>query len=301
MYRLKTGKKQYYRATPSGGSKISLLWLVCIVLVAAILAGLIVGGILAGKAAASASDGKTHRNLVKFGGVKDPAAKYASVVSVQGVGITTDVMASAGLSDVLKAAEGNGVEICLYDGTTVFYNSAVASGLGMTARSDISLTVLKNTLSQKSKYSVVRFVTSAFSAADAAARAMQRAKEMAILSEIADAGFSEVDIFGLPSDASLCSEVNLYMAEASGMIGDTALFVAVKGDASVSEAATVVSATESYADGFVLDCRGLGGQELSKAIEGGAYYISVYAMRPRISSPDDVSVLRAYGIESYIR
>lgn len=301
MYR-KRRKIRYYSGPTSRERLRDKPWFpyAVIALVALVLA-LIVGSILGGVADKTGGKVYERKDLHDFGGVEEAAEKFASVPALD-----ADHMSLAGLDngDIRGALSdlefGDGVAVLLYDGEgRVYYSSDLeaTTSVILTEKSSVSLSSFAERAESKGRVSVGVFVSTAFAEESEAARILARAKEMAILSEIASSGMDELLLLGLPSDPALAVEVNTYLYELSTLLnGRMRLGVAVDGTGDAAAMAHAVAVTAEYADRFVLDLRGLSNEALTAAIEANAYYLTYYKMGVVFDTREQYEIISSYGV-----
>ncbi|MBE6661779.1 MAG: hypothetical protein E7606_00700 [Ruminococcaceae bacterium] len=266
------------------------------VAVAALVLGLIVGVILSGVSSNSKLARPPKRELVTFGGVEAPSERYAALTA-----LTAEVIDAAGLSESelkkgISNCDGNAVGVLLFDGE-LHYKSA--ADLGYAVGGSLEAEEIASSVRGKSLYGVACFVSSAFEETDAAKRAYEKGRELALLTEIADAGFRELFLFGLPSDESLVSEVGLFLAQVYDFAPNTRVGVVLDGDASDAQMARLVAATEANADSFALDLRGMSDEQAADAVERNAYFLTQYRMR--VICDKESTVAETYELHSVVR
>ncbi len=287
-------KIQYYNGPSSEVKLTQRVWFpFAAVAVAALVLGLILGAIFGAIARKSEGERLEHRDLADYGGVENPEEKYALLRALTAGFVDPMAMSESEYKKALSAIDGNAVGIMMYDGGVHF---AGGDDFGFEARGSIEAKRLATMAADKELYSVAYFTALSFGEQDAAGRAYQRGREMALFSEIAEAGFREIMLLGLPTDSALADEVCLYVNELRALCGNTVIGVAMPSGASDAEIAALVGTTESQTDAYALDLRGLSNAEAAAEIEKNAYYITCYAMRAMLTS--DPEAAEAYDIKS---
>lgn len=285
---------QYYKGPSSEVRLIQRVWFpFAAVAAAALVLGLVLGGIFGAIARKSEGERLEHRDLADYGGVEEPAEKFAGLRTVVAGYVDPAGMSESEYKKSLSGMEGNAVGIMMYDGTSHFRNGEASSILAV---GELSAERLSELAGNKELYSIAYFTALSFEETDGAARAYARGREMALLAELAESGFREILLLGLPSESKLADEVYLYVAELRALCGNTAIGIALSGDLGDGDIASLVGLTESYADAYVLDLRGLSNAEAAAEIEKNAYYITQYAMRAMLTR--DPEAAEAYEIPS---
>ncbi len=253
--------------------------------VAALVLGFVLGLILSGVSADSKLARLPRQDLTAFGGVEDPSEKYAAVADIGGMLVDLSDM---GESDLKKAisGDGNAAGLLVFDGAPR-YDSALS--VGYDDRGTMNAATLVSVLRGKNKYSVAIFISSAFSVSDAAQRTYEKGRELAILSELAQAGFDEILICGLPSAAARVTEEGLFVAEVKAISAKSRVGVVLDGEWDSDAQARLVAATETSADSFALDVSDMDIEAARDAVERSAYYLTQYRMRVLVDADTDVS------------
>lgn len=291
----KRRKIRYYNG-PAYATKITQqVWFPFVaVAVAALLLGLVLGLILSAVSSDSKLARLPARGLAEFGGVEDPIEKYAPLLAVTGGTVDPLGMSEAELKKAMVRDDGNAVGVLLFDGA-LHYDSELSLGYedgGLAAKT------IARCAEAKSRYSVAIFVSAAFAETDTAKRAYEKGRELALLCEIASAGFREILIFGLPSEEAYVSEVSLYLAGVRDFSPHTYVGVALAGNLGDAEIARLVASTEMSADSFALDLRGLEKDAAGKAVERNAYYLTQYNMRVIFDASAEIA--SSYTLSSYL-
>ena len=262
--------------------------------VAALVLGLVLGLILSGVSADSKLARLPRQELTAFGGVEDPSEKYATVADIKGRLVDPSDMSESDLRKAISG-DGNAAGVLVFDGAPC-YDSDLS--LGYDDGGNLKASALVSVLDGKSKYGVAVFISSAFSVSDAAQRSYEKGRELAVLSEIMRAGFDEVLISGLPSEAAWVEEVRLFVAEAKVIAEKTRVGVVLDGAMDSEAQARLVSAAEVSADSFALDVSGLDAEAARDAVERSAYYLTQYRMRVLVG--DDADVSEDYVLSSWL-
>ncbi|MBO5305235.1 MAG: hypothetical protein J6B12_00585 [Clostridia bacterium] len=295
MFR-KRRKIRYYNGPAYAEKLTQKVWFpFAAVAVAALVLGLVIGLILSAVSAGSKQTRLPKRELTDFGGVESPSEKYAPLLDIEAKMIDVADMSESEMKKAISGGEGNAVGLLLFDGT-LHYNSHADVGYEELGSLDAQTIALG--ASGKSRYSVGLFLSRAFEEKDTAKRAYEKGRELALLAEIADAGFREILIFGLPSDESLLSEVSLFLAQVNDFSPHTNVGVVLDGGASDAELARLVAASETSADSFALDLRDMETEEAADAVERNAYFLTQYHMRTLLK--DNEAVTSAYALKSFI-
>ncbi len=307
--RRKRTRIQYYNGETKRektGNRVLLPFIIIVVL--ALVSALVLGLVLDGLVGDSRLSAVVVRDPVDFGGVKDPAKKYASLMSVQG-----DVVSTKGLNEeqirdaVRELPDGSAAAFLLYDGAKNLYFDAALIGkteTDMQVKTSVKARKLAEALTDEGRYSIGFFVTGAFDVSDAQKRILAVSKEMALLSELASAGFHEIVIVGLPTDSERLTEVNSYIRQASEICPDIILGVSVETESTVSSGISkLVSATETYADSYYLNLKDVAENKIDKHIEKNAYFLTAYNMRLVLGDGERealISHAASYGWQNYV-
>ena len=295
MFR-KRRKIRYYNG-PAYAAKITQKgWFpFAVVAVAALVLGLIIGLILSAVSAGSKQTRLPRRELAEFGGVEQPSEKYAPLLAIEGEAIDVADLSESELKKAISGSEGNAVGLLLFDGELHYHTN---TDVGYENGGSLDAKTVASCASNKSSYGVGLFVSRAFEESDTASRAYEKGRELALLAEIADAGFREILIFGFPSDEALLSEVSFFLAQINDFSPKTHVGVVLDGGASDAELARLVAATEESADSFALDLRGMDTEAAAEAVERNAYFLTQYHMRTLLEG--DTAVTEAYALKSYL-
>lgn len=295
MFR-KRRKIRYYNGPAYAAKLTQRVWFpFAAVAAAALVLGLITGLILSAVSAGSKQTHLPKRELSEFGGVEKPSEKYASLLAIEGEMIDVAALSESELKKAISGSDGNAVGLLMFDGQP-HYNSK--AGVGYENGGSLDAETVASCASGKSRYSVGCFVSRAFEEKDAAKRAYEKGRELALLAEMADAGFREVLIFGLPDDEALLQEVSLFVAQVYDFSPKTNVGVVLNGDAGDADMSRLVAATEASADSFALDLRGMDTEEAAKAVERNAYFLTQYHMRTLLEG--DTEVTEAYALKSFL-
>ena len=272
----KRRKIRYYNGPAYAAKMTQQIWFPFVATaVAALLLGLVIGLILSSVSAGSRLARLPARDLAELGGVEKPSEKYAALLAVAGDMVDPSGMSESELKKAVASGDGNAVGLCLFDGT-LHYDSELSLGY---EGGGLAAETVAACAEAKSRYSVACFVSSAFAEKDAAKRAYEKGRELALLCEIAAAGFREILIFGLPSEEAYVSEVALYVAQVRGFSPRTYVGVALSGALDDAELARLVASTQTSADSFALDLCGMTKEAAQDAVERNAYYLMQYNMR----------------------
>lgn len=293
----KRRKIQYYNGPAYAAKLRNRVWFpFAVVALAALVLGLIVGVILSGVSANSKLARPPKRELVSFGGVEAPSERYGALTAIEAEVIDPSALGTSELKKQIASSDGNAVGMLLFDGE-LHYKSA--ADVGYAGSGVLDAEEIASGVRGKSRYGVACFVSAAFTETDAAKRAYEKGRELALLAEIADAGFRELFVFGLPSDESLVSEVGLFLAQIYDFAPNTRVGVVLEGDASDAQLARLVAATEANADSFALDLRGMSDEQAADAVERNAYFLTQYRMR--VICDKESTVADAYDLHSIVR
>ncbi len=289
-------KIRYYNGPAYAAKLTQKVWFpFAAVAVAALVLGLIIGLILSAVSEGSRLARLPKRELAEFGGVEQPSEKYADLLDIEAEMIDPSEMSESELKRAISNGGGNAVGLLLFDGALCYDSGA---DVGYEGNGALDAETIASCAGGKSRYSVGCFVSSAFNESDTAKRAYEKGRELALLSEIADAGFREILIFGLPSDEELLGEVSLFLAQVSDFSPRTNVGVVLMGDASDAELARLVAATEASADSFALDLRDMELEEAADAVERNAYFLTQYHMRVLLEGNADIT--SAYDLKSFV-
>lgn len=291
----KRRKIRYYNG-PAYAAKITQqIWFPFVVTaVAALLLGLVIGLILSSVSADSRLARLPARDLVELGGVEEPSKKYAPLFAITGETVDPSGMSESELKKAVTGGDGNAVGLCMFDGT-LHYDSKLSLGY---AGGGLAAETIASCAKGKSRYSVACFVSSAFAEKDAAKRAYEKGRELALLCELASAGFREILIFGLPSEEAYVSEVALYVAQVSDFSPHTYVGVALSGALDDAGLARLVASTQTSVDSFALDLCGMAKEAAQDAIERNAYYLTQYNMR--VLFEKEAEIASSYTLSSYL-
>ena len=291
----KRTKIRYYNGPAYSAKMSQQVWFPFVATaVVALVLGLILGLILSSVSSDSKLARRPARELTEVGGVEVAAEKYASLLAIKG-GIVDPVgMSESDLKKAITGEDGNAVGLCLFDGT-LHYNSALSLGY---EGGGLSAEAIASCAEAKSRYSVAIFESSAFAQKDTAKRAYEKGRELALLCEIAEAGFREILIFGLPSEDAYVSEVALYLAQVRDFSPRTYVGAAVSGNLGDAQIARLVASAEMSADSFALDLRGMTRESAENAVARNAYYLTQYNMR--VLFDETAEIASAYTLSSYL-
>ena len=272
---------QYYNAEPTRERLRDKPWMPFLLVGAgALVIAVIVGAILGGIAGRTHRDGITYGDLAELGGVEAPEKTYLDLYPIDAAFVSHRGMdRKSFLHAVRDLPRGNAVGVWLYDGRGgVYFQSSLVNKTeeDLTIQAPLTVSELAEVVKDEDRYGVGYFVVGALGEADEQRRILAVAHEMALLSEIAASGLSEVVLVGLPCDADTILEVSRYVRQADEILGRTILGVALAADGDV---ARLVGATEASADSYFLDVRTLTGDALKSAITQNAYYLTYYNMR----------------------
>lgn len=292
----KRRKIRYYNGPAYAAKLTQKVWFpFAAVAAAALVLGLVIGWILSAVSADSRLARLPGRELTELGGVEEPSAKYAPLLDIEAAMIDPSDMSESELKKAISGGNGNAVGLLLFDGA-LHYDSDM--DIGYVGNGTLDAETIAVCASSKNCYSVACFVSSAFAEQDSARRAYEKGRELSLLSELAEAEFREILVFGLPSDEQLVGEIGLFMAEVKELAPKTNVGVVLRGDASDAELARLVAATEVSADSFALDLRGMDQEEAANAIERNAYFLTQYHMRVLLEGESEVA--SAYDLKSWI-
>lgn len=269
------------------------------VAVVALVLALILGGILGGVSKGKEIKEYPKKDLYTFGGVKEAAERLADVKVPNGDFVSMEGLENGDIRYALQELDfGDAVVTLLYDGADqVFYNSELSADLSLTERGSASLERFAERVNDKGKTSIGIFVSTAFDEPNEATRIVEKARELALLSEIAAAGLDQVLIVGLTGDEALLAEVNLYLCQAADLfVNQTLLCVAIDGKGSGETVARMVSAALPYADRLALDLCGMSSEEMPAAIERNAYYLTYYKMAVLFDQEEQAALLDSYSV-----
>lgn len=260
---------------------------------AALVLGLVLGLILNSVSSDSKLARLPARDLVELGGVEAAAEKYEALLAVNG---STVDPTGLGESDLKKAVavDGNAAGLLLFNGK-LHYDSKLSLGY---EGGGLSAEKIASAAEAKSRYSVALFVSEAFEEADTAKRAYEKGRELALLCEIAAAGFREILILGLPCEEGYANEVALYLSQVRDFSPRTYVGVALPGGAGDAEIARLVASAEAVVDSFALDLHELSASAASDAVARNAYYLTQYNMRVLCAS--DSTVALDYNLSSVL-
>lgn len=286
-------KIRYYNG-PAYAEKITQkIWFpFAAVATAALVLGLVIGLILSGVSADSKLARLPKRDLITFGGVAEPSEKYATLADIDGELVRIADMSE---SELKKAISGgnNAAGLMVFDGDPLYDSRLV---LGYDSEGDLDADTLVSAVRAKGKYGVAFFESSAFSVSDTAERTYEKGRELALLAELAAAGFDEIMIKGLPTEASFSTEAGLFVAEVKAIAGRTRVGVVLDGASDSEAQARLVAAAEVSADSFAFDVSGMDIESARDAVESAAYYLTQYRMRVIVS--DDADVREDYELSS---
>lgn len=305
MYR-KRRKIRYYNGPVSHERLRDKPWFLYVVIaLVALGVALILGSVLDGVADRTGGKLYERKNLHDFGGV-DAWEKYGALPSVDADFLSLFGLDNGDIRGELSDLEfGDGVTVLLYDGNgDVYYASELPSStsLSLGRRSSVTLSTLAQRAEDKGKTSVGVFVSGAFAEKEQADRILGRAKELAILSEIASSGLDEILIVGLPVHQELAAEIHAYLRDVSELLnGKMRLGVAVDGELNAADIARVVAASAEYADRLVLDLCGCSNEALTAAIEKNAYYLTYYKMCVMFTEREQYEIVSSYGVSGSLR
>lgn len=307
--RRKRRRIQYYSGETTRERLRDKVWLpFAIVAAAALILALIVGAILGGIAEDSRLSAGVRKDLADFGGVEAPEKKYKDIISIQADAVAMDGMDADDFRDAISdLPEGNAVGFLLYDGAGgVFFDAVLAQkgGVSLNIKASLSAAEIADTARAKGRYGVGLFVTGAFRESDEQLRILKISEEIALLSELAEAGIREIVIVGFPTDSDDVAAVNSYMRQASEVCGNVMLGVAISSEDAVSSGISrLVACTEVYADSYFLDFRDVAESQLASVIEKNAYFLTAYNMRLMLSGVERETLLScaaSYGVQNYL-
>ena len=303
--RRKRRRIQYYNAEPTKERLRDKPWLpFLLVALAALVIALIVGAILGGIAERTDREGIPYGDLADLGGVDAPDKTYDTLFPMRADFVMSAGMDARDFEDAVEdLPDGNAVGVWLYDGRGgVWFDTALAGKTAekVTVRVSATAEELVETAADEDRYAVGYFVTGAFEQTDEQLRLLAIAHEMALLAELAEAGFREVVLVGLPANIGQTVEVSCYVRQADEILGSVILGVAVPAESDA--AARLVGVTEDFADSYFLDVRALSGEALGKAITENAYYLTKYRMRLMLNGEGRESALavaEGFGLAEY--
>ncbi len=303
--RHKRKKIRFYAGDVTRHARPRPVWLIpMLIVVAALALALIVGAVLGGSAGDSHRDRKAPVSLTDFGGTKAAEGHYAELFPLSAHGFSLGATTVDELEELVdELPEGNGLAFVLNDTQKKLYFSTELfdkTDISFSQKNDISTGSLLKMADRKERYAVGFFNSTALREADPQLALLSMAEELALLSELAEAGFRELVILGLPSEEEHLATVNSYMREAKRVCGDTILGLSLPTDGAVISA--MLAATEGYADSYYLDARPLSDDALNTATETLAYYLTAYAMRVVLSDQGEATdaYLSHYGIKNYV-
>ncbi|MBO4979429.1 MAG: hypothetical protein J6D16_03385 [Clostridia bacterium] len=291
----KRRKIRYYNG-PAYAAKITQqIWFpFAATALAALVLGLVLGLILSSVSAGSRLARLPARELTELGGVEQPSEKYAPLLPLKGSMLDPSDRTESELKKAIAGSDGNAVGLVLFDGR-LHYKSALSLGY---EGGGLAPSTVASCAEAKSRYSVALFVSSAFGEKDTAKRAYEKGRELALLAELAQAGFREILILGLPSEEAYVSEVGLFVAQVRDFSPQTYVSVALSGTMSDAQLARLVASTETSADSFALDLRGMTREAAERAVEQNAYYLTQYNMRVLFDETAELS--STYTLNSYL-
>lgn len=303
--RYRRRKIQYY----SGVSRVSLSlmrrpWFpFAATAVAAVIIALIMGAILGATARKSSAQTYGRHELSEFGGVELPEEKYADLQDIKGEFILASDYSE--FKSAAKKTDGNAIMLKVYDGAGNIYFSLTGTALAeLPSRYRVVYPVDPKDVSEcaasYSVQSIAHFKSGAFLERDFAVRALSKAHELIVLSELISSGIDEIVISGLPSDSELATEVNTYLKQIYDLCDTTTLGVSVSySDVQGAGINRIIAYTQAYADSYFLDLTGLGSDDFVKAIQNSAYFLTQYKMRVMLDEAN-LEIAQNYGIASYI-
>jgi len=265
---------------------------------------LIVGAILGAVAGNSKKKNVPRRDLADFGGVEQPEIKYEDLPTVQAGWISLLGMDSSALRSALNEIEDcNAVAFEVYDGDrAVYFDTAFAdkTATSLVEKSSVSAADIVKRTGSKDYYSMALFIVGALNETDEQLRLVKMSQELSLISELSSAGVGEIVLLGLPTDSDDLEWVNRYVRQASELVAETRLGVAVSHeDAMTGGISRLVGATHAYADSYVLDL--CDAENVEDVIEKNAYFLTAYRMRLMLRGGDEIpTVIEQYAIESYL-
>lgn len=279
-----------------------------VIALGAVIVALIVGAVLGGTAERSRLSSFEKKDMVDFGGVEVPERKFRDVLAISGDSVKLMGKSADDVRDaVSQLPEGNAVGFWVFDGAdTVYFQSELMGKSNTTLRTGASVTAaeLVEAAKDSGRYGVALFVTGAFAEADEQLRILKISEEIALISELATAGFHEIVILGLPSDSETAQQVNGYMRQAHDVCPNATLGVAISAEGADSSAVSrAVASTEAYADCYFLDIRSASVGSVGNLIERNAYFLTAYRMRLLASATERderVAELESYGVHGYL-
>ena len=307
--RRKRRRIQYYSGETTRERLRDKVWFpFAIVAAAALILALIIGAILGGIAEDSRLSAGVRKDLADFGGVEEPEKKYRDIMSIQADAVALDGMDADDFRHAISDLPGgNAVGFVLYDGAGgVCFDAALAQkgGVSLNIKASLSAAEIADTARAKGRYGVGLFVTGAFRESDEQLRILKISEEIALLSELAEAGIREIVIVGFPTDSDYTAAVNSYMRQASEVCKNVTLGVAISSEDAVSSGISrLVACTEAYADSYFLDLRDVAEGQLASAIEKSAYFLTTYNMRLMLSGAERETLLahaESYGVQNYL-
>ena len=280
----KRRKIRYYNGPAYSAKMSQQVWFPFVATaVAALVLGLLVGAILSTVSAKSKLAKPPARDLAEFGGVEESDEKYTSLLSLSGGVVDPSHLSESELKKAIARTDGNAVGILMFDGT-LHYDSETGVGYeggGLTAERIVACAKAKD------RYSVALFESKAFSETDAAKRAYEKGRELALLAELSAAGIREILVFGLPTEEAFVTEVGLYMAQVLDFSPHTYVGVVLPGGARDAEIARLVASTEKNVDCFAIDFHELDEESTAQAIEKNAYFLTQYNMRVLVAEASE--------------
>lgn len=303
--RYRRRKIQYY----SGVSRVSSSlvkrpWFpFAAVAVAAVIIALILGAVLGATARKSSAETYGRHELSEFGGVESPEEKYAEVQDLKGEFILASDYSE--FKSAVKKTDGNAIMLKVYDGLgNIYFSMPSSASAELSSEYRVVYSIDPKDIAEcaesYSVRSVAYFKSGAFLESDFAVRAVSKAREMIILSELIDSGIDEIVISGLPSDSELATEVNSYVKQIYDLCEKVTLGISINSsyiqDSGINR---IVAYTQAYADSYFLELTGLGSEEFVKAVENSAYFLTAYNMRV-ILDESNLEIAENYGISSYI-
>ena len=294
------------------GSKLSFgfkMLLVGVALVAAISA-FITGAVLSKTASKSAFESFGRHNLADFGGVKQPAEDYTALRNVKaGYANAVGADKQSFKKELAALPDGNAVVFKANDRDgNIFFDTALKSKIGISGNvmSYVTAEDIVNSANAHEKISIAHFYSTALSQPEDSLRAVKSAEELALISELCDAGLYEIAIFDLPDDSDLIPFVTAYLAWIEAESKRTNICVVLsKTNVESAGATRIINATEGYADAYAIDMSEVSNKNLGDMIEKCAYFITNYNARIIVSAATDeireeaVAILKSYGIDSY--
>ena len=309
MYRKKRKIQSFYKPARSRLG-VGFKLIIIVVALLALVSAMITGTVLGKNAEKSELQSFGRRNLTDFGGVKHPAADYASLKTVRAeyasaVGVDKgafkkDVGASdGGNSVVFKANDKDG---------NLFFKPELMSKqpISFNVMSAITAEEAVTAVNDSGKISIACFYSNALAESDAQLRILRTAEEIALASELCSAGLFEISVFNLPDESDKVVNVTPYLSLLESVSKRTNICVVLSKENMESSGVTrIINATEGYADAYAIDMSGISNAELGSMIEKCAYFITNYNMRVIVADSEGetkdetVAVLTSYGIDSY--